>query len=356
MGIRIALNRPRAAALRSALACLGCLVLFGCGGGGSGSVGTAPTGSSTTTPPASGGTVSSLAPMVDAFGTVLKEEDFGKGDAAAAGVSGTAAEGAALANAVVQIIDNAGHKVTGRTDANGVFRLRVDGFVPPLIASVTKEDGTVWYSPTLAAPVARTFINISISGLSDYIAAKVAESAGLGSSAQLTPAILLANPAALANAKKALAALLQKEIQDAGLDPLTFDPVLTVLVANGKAYDAVLDSVLVTNTPVTGTNIVPLKVISGSVSWSTASACVTTVTTVGTTPCSLTLGLRQEQLPVKYPASVFAFKTRLPSQANYSVSVLGESPDLGSRGGCALTNAQGVVGSTNVTNIGVFCK
>lgn len=355
MGIRIALNRPRAAALRSAFACLGCLVLFGCGGGGSGSVAGAPTGSANT-PPSSSGTLSSLAPMVDAFGTVLKEEDFGKGDAAAAGVSGTAAEGAAISNAVVQIIDSAGHKVTGRTDANGTFRLRIDGFVPPLIASVTKEDGTVWYSPTLAGPVTRSFINISISGLSDYIAAKVAESAGLGSSAQLTPAILLANPAALANAKKALAALLQKEIQEAGLDPLTFDPVLTVLVANGKAYDAVLDSVLVTNTAVTGTNIVPLKVISGSVSWSTVSACVTTVTTIGITPCSLTLGLRKEQLPVKYPASVFSFKTRLPSQANYSVSVLSESPDLGARGGCALTNAQGVVGATDVNNIGVFCK
>lgn len=355
MEIRTAMKKPQAGALRSAVVCLGCLVLFGCGGGGSGSA-TVPSSGTSTTPPASSASVSTLAPMVDAFGIVLKEEDFGKGDAAAAGVSGTAAEGAAIADAVVQIVDNAGHKVTGRTDANGTFRLRIDGFVPPLIASVTKQDGTVWHSPTFAAPVVRGFINVSISGLSDFVAAKVAEAAGLGSSAQLTPAILSSNSAALAAAKKTLVALVLQEIQTAGLDPVTFDPVLTLLVANGKAYDALLDSLLVTNSAVTGTTITPLKVISGPVAWSHVSSCVTTVTTIGVTPCSLTLGLRNEQLPVRYPAAIFQFKTRLPSQTNYSVSVLGTSPDIGSRGGCALSNAQGVVGNTDVTNVGVFCK
>ncbi len=294
--------------------------------------------------------------MVDAFGVVLKEADFGKGDAAAAGVSGTAADGAAIPNAVVQIIDSTGRKVSGRTDANGTYRLRIDGFVPPLIASVVRADGTVWYSPSLAAPVVRGFINISISGLTDYVAAKVAESANLGSSAQLTPAILQANPAALAAAKKALNTLLQQQILDAGLDPSTFDPVLVILIANGKGYDALLDRVLVTNTVSTSTNITPLKAISGTVMWPGAVVCVTTVTTVGVTPCSLTLGLRNEQLPVKYPSEIFTFKTRLPSQASYSVSVIGASADLTSRGGCGLSNSQGIVGNADVTNVGVFCK
>jgi hypothetical protein len=344
-------RRQRVDGFRVAMVSLSAVLMFGCGGGG----GSTPSSVANTPEPATT-PASTLAPMVDAFGTVLKEDDFGKGDAAAAGLSGTAANGAPIANAIVQVIDNAGHKVTGRTDANGTYRLRIDGFVPPLIASVVKPDGTSWYSPSLASPVVRGFINISISGLSDFVAAKVAEAANLGSSAQLTPAILLSNSAALAAAKKTLTAQVLTQLQEAGVDPATFDPVLTVFVANGKGYDAVLDRVLVTNSAVTTTSIVPLKSISGTVDWPGAVVCVTTVTTVGITPCSLTLGLRSEQLPVKYPSGIFEFKTRLPSKANYSVSVIGVSLDLSARGGCALANSQGVVGETDVKNVGVFCR
>jgi len=345
-------RRPKVDGLRVAIVSWSAVLMIGCGGGG----GNTTPDTVASTPPVINTPASTLAPMVDAFGTVLKEEDFGKGEATAAGVSGTAADGAPIANAIVQIIDNAGHKVTGRTDANGTYRLRIDGFVPPLIASVVRPDGSSWYSPSMDAPVVRGFINISISGLTDFVAAKVAEAANLSSSAQLTPAILLGNSAALAAAKKNLNTLVLPQLQEAGLDPLKFDPVLTVFVANGKGYDAVLDRVLVTNSTVTTTSIVPLKSISGTVDWPGAVVCVTTVTTVGITPCSLTLGLRSEQLPVKYPSTIFEFKTRLPSKANYSVSVIGVSLDLSARGGCAMANSQGVVGDTDVKNVGVFCR
>ncbi len=294
--------------------------------------------------------------MVDGFGNPLAEADFGQGDAKAAGASGTAADGAPIPNAVVEIDDSAGHKITGRTDAFGVFRLRIDGFVAPMIASVTRADGTIWYSPTFAAPVTRGFINISISGLTDYVAYKVALAAGFTASGQLTPALLQANAGALPLAKQALNDLLKQQIMDVGLDPQTFDPIVSLLVANGKGYDALLDKILVTNGPKSATAIFPLRAISGSLLWPSSSVCVTTVTTGGLTPCSLTLGLRSEQLPVKYPVAAFSFRTHLPTSETYSVTIQGLSPTLSARGTCGVTNGTGQVGSTDINNVNVVCN
>ncbi len=350
------LRRKETVCIGVATAVLAALALTGCGGGGSSAPAASPTPATPNTSTGNNNTISSLALMVDAFGNTLAEDDFGKGDAKAAGASGTAADGAAIPNAIVEIVDSAGHKVTGRTDAFGIYRLRIDGFVAPLIASVTKPDGTVWHSPTFTQPVTRGFVNISISGLTDYVASKVALAAGLTSSGQLTPGLLQTNAGALPLAKKALNDLLKQQIIDAGLDPLDFDPIISLLVANGKGYDALLDKILVTNTPNSATVILPLRAISGTIVWPSSSVCITTVTTVGLTACSLTLGLRSEQLPVKYPSAIFSFRTHLPSQDNYSVTVLGVSPTMAARGGCGLSNAQGQVGATDVNNVGVFCN
>lgn len=351
-------SRKKTVCVEAATVLLAALGLVGCGGGGGSSApATTPTSTTpTTTTSTTTTSTSSLAAMVDGFGNKLAEADFGQGDAKAAGASGTAADGAPITNAIVEIDDNAGHKVTGRTDAFGIYRLRIDGFVPPMIASVVKPDGTIWHSPSFTQPVTRGFINISISGLTDYVASKVASAGGLSSSGQLTPGLLQSNAGALPVAKQALNDLLKQQIIDAGLDPLQFDPIINLLVANGKGYDALLDKILVTNTPNSATVILPLRAISGTVVWPSSSVCVTTVTTVGLTACSLTLGLRSEQLPVNYPSTIFSFRTHLPAQDTYSVTILGLSPTLKARGSCGLSNAQGQVGATDVNNVSVFCN
>lgn len=139
------------------------LVLAACGGGGGGT--TLPT--TPTTPVA-------LALMVDSFGNQVPEASFGGGDAGAAGADGGSGDGAPIPNAPVSIVDANGRTVSGRTDANGRYRLRIDGFVSPLIAKVTRSDGVVWHSPSVTAPVTRGFINISLNGLTDKIASDVA--------------------------------------------------------------------------------------------------------------------------------------------------------------------------------------
>ena len=119
------------------LVCLAGVLLASCGGGGGGD-----------SPAVGGGGTTVLAPMIDSFGQSVPEA-FSGGDGGASGGDGTAGDGAPLVNASVTLVDSAGRSVTGQTDAQGYYRLRIDGFVPPLIASVVRPDGSRWYSPSI---------------------------------------------------------------------------------------------------------------------------------------------------------------------------------------------------------------
>ena len=299
-----------------------------------------------------GGTGVAVSPMVDSFGNAAEAGFAGGGDGGAAGADGSAGDGAPIANAPVRITDSAGHTVDGITDANGVYHLRIDGFVPPLVAQVTRADGTVWYSPAVSPPVARKFVNISISGLTDYVAYQAAVASNLPSSALLTPTALKNNPAALTLARDALKNLLQTQLlsrmQAAGLDPSKFDPVTTLLVTNGKDYDQLLDSLRISNTN-GPTTIEPLYSVSGSVTWQSGAACVDSVSTTDFKLCTATLSLNNgNQVRVDYPSNLFRFTKHLPAQANYSVSVVGT--------GCTVSNGQGVMASSDQANVNLVCR
>lgn len=212
------------------------LVAVACGGGGSGGGTTTGTGGTTTGP---------LAPMIDSFGTAMTTA-FDGGEAGAAGANGTAADGKALAFASVRIVDSVGRNVFGTTDANGVYHLRIDGFVPPMIASVTRPDGSTWYSPSVAPVVVRGFINISINGLTDKLVSDVAVAAAKSGAGALTPALLASHLGALQSAKSSLNQQLAPLLALAGLSSVTFDAVTSLLVANHQGYDYVLDHTVVT--------------------------------------------------------------------------------------------------------------
>ncbi len=296
-------------------------VLSACGGGsGTPTVGT------------------SLPLMIDSFAQTVPESSFGGGDSAASGADGSAGDGAALPNAAVVIIDNAGHSVTTKTDDQGYYRARIDGFTPPLIASVTRPDGSLWYSLSFEPIKIRGFITINLSGLTDKIASDVAVSAGLSGSSKLTPAILAANLAAIEIAKRKLALDLSSQIVSAGLNPATFDPLRVPFRPDRTGYDAVLDTVSVTKIVNGPTVITPLFPVGGAVTGLGSSS-------------GLVLTNRGESLTIAPGSSNFKFANLLSSGATYNVTV-GTQPNGAV---CVVNNASGNAASANASSLSVVC-
>lgn len=313
--------------------CLGAILfvlLSACGGGGGGVPGS---------PVASGG---GLAPMLDSFGQIALDAsgtDFGGGSSSAAGVDGTASDGAPISNAVIRVIDNAGRSVSGLTDTQGYYRVRIDGFTPPLIASVARRNGAFWYAPSVSIVKVRGFVTINLTGLTDKLAFDVAKGAGQTTSAQLSPKLLSSNPGALADAKVALNTLLASQILDAGLDPATFDPVTTPFKFDKTGYDKLLSGLTITKPAPLGATVISSR-------WSVGGS-VSGIDGVS----GLVLRSGSEFLNVAASASTFTFPTWLPTGTNYAVSVNAQPPGYQ----CTLFNGTGTIGQSPVTNLDVLC-
>ncbi len=284
-----------------------------------------------------GGSTATPAPMIDSFGQVVPDS-FGGGNAGASGADGTAADGVAIPNATVRVIDNAGQSVSGKTDANGYYRVRVDGFVAPLIASVVRPDGSQWYSPAITPVKVRGFVTINMTGLTDRIASYVAIATGKSSSAELTAAALAANLSILQTARNDLNARIATQITAAGLNAATFDPVTLPFVANGTGYDAVLDNVLVTKTPLGATELTPLYTVGGNISGLGNHA-------------GLVLSNGTDSLNVAANATTFTLAKRLPTGVGYSVTVSTQPSGTN----CTVSSGTGLIGSSPVTNVQVVC-
>lgn len=276
--------------------------------------------------------------MVDSFGQAVPEAAFGAGDGGATGGDGTAGEGAALANAPVTVVDNAGRSVTGRTDAQGYFRVRIDGFTPPFVASVVKPDGQRLYSPSVAPVKVRGFVTINITGLTDKLASDVALAAGRRGANDITPAIVAANAAALQLAKADLNAALAAQMAAAGL-PGGFDPVTLPFRPNLTGYDKVLESVTVKRDATGATVIVPKFSVGGSVSGLNGRS-------------GLALSNAGETLSIAGNASSFTFAGLAASGAAYNISVA--SQPAGAI--CSVVNGTGIVPAAAVTNVSVVCS
>ena len=224
------------------------LLLASCGGGGSG-------GSAAPVSPAA------TTRVLDSHQNDVTESfpDGNNGGGDAAGADGDGGTGAPIPNAPVRLQDSAGRSVTATTNAQGYYRARIDGFVPPIVASVTRADGAVFYSPSVTPVKVRGFITINLTSLTDKLASDVAVAAGKSGAAQLTPALLAANLAALTTAKANLKTQLAAQISAAGLNAATFDPVTTVFNAVlTDPYDKLLESVVVTK-DASGATVVTAK-------------------------------------------------------------------------------------------------
>jgi hypothetical protein len=323
------------------------VTLAACGGGGSGGTADVAVGGDPSAPPGSGGTVSpapeapvpqALAAMVDSYGTTMPDS-FAAGVATAAGVDGTAADGAAIANAPVQVFDKAGRTVSTTTDANGIYHARIDGFEPPMIAAVTKPDGSKWYSPSLAAPISRGFIHINITGLTDKIASDIAVSIGKSGASQLTMADIAAHPAALATAKTSLNSSLSTLLATNRLDANAFDPVTAVFMTDHTGYDKVLDQLVITKAS-GATVVTPGHALGGAISGLGHAA-------------DLQLSIGEDVLTVPADATSFTFTHLVAEGSTYHVSIKTQPAGLG----CFLDTASsdGTMGKSDVSSISVRC-
>ena len=199
--------------LLTLLAISGSLLLSACGGGGS----------STTTP-------------------------------SSAVIVGTAAYGAAVANATIRITDRSGSSACSNdpitTDANGAYRcILTSASQAPFAVLVTDPDNLVnpMISVLSTKPAVGSETNANVTPLTTAIAAQL--------DINKDPFALIKDPSALASVNTAtLAAIKANVVQqlasvltDAGVNPATFDPISTPFVGgNRTGVDKMLDQVRVT--------------------------------------------------------------------------------------------------------------
>lgn len=220
--------------------------------------------------------------ILDSFG-----DNGGSADGGASG-DGSAADGAPIVGGRVRVTDTTGREATATTDTRGYFRVRLTGMVPPLLVRVTRPDGQVRHSVSFQPLRTNGYIFMAVTGLTDKIVSDLStainDEGGIGA-ASMTPA-RLARMAATVLAEKVTALrnnpVIRAELQAAGLNPDTFDPLNTPFRPDGRGYDRVLDNVVV----VTGENgltevrsrICTLRELSWTVDGNTCSVAGSTVT------------------------------------------------------------------------------
>jgi len=171
----------------------------------------------------------------------------GTGDA---GADGTGADGAAIANAAIRITDANGKVINTTTDASGYFRVNIGGMKQPLVASVQRS-GNAWKSAMVDViqSCRGSFYTLNLTGLTDLVLAEVATAAGVsGGSDAVTPAVLAANSSRVSTAVQTVNARVSTQLQAAGLNPSTFNPLTSAFRPDSTGYDQVLDSVTITKT------------------------------------------------------------------------------------------------------------
>lgn len=200
--------------------------------------------------------------ILDSFGG-----DGGGADGGSNG-DGTAGDGAPIVGGQVKIVDINGKTATATTDSRGYFRVKLNGFLPPMVISVTRPDGKVRRSISLLTPKPNQYIFMAVTGLTDKIASDVAVAAGGSGAAALTPQMVAANPGAVTAAINAIRndPTLRDLINSTGLNAATFDPLGMPFRANGTGYDLVLDSIVVTTDP-SGVTVVQPITCNAPVSW-----------------------------------------------------------------------------------------
>jgi hypothetical protein len=147
-----------------------------------------------------------------------------------------------------KVRDRFGHVTSATTDSVGYFRVKLTGFVPPLLVSVTRRDGVVRRSVSLQPLKTDGYVFIAVTGLTDKIASDLGRALGFAGAGGLTPQLVQDNQAKLAEVLAALRndAVVRPILLNQGIAPDSFNPFNTPFRADGTGYDAVLDRLQVT--------------------------------------------------------------------------------------------------------------
>jgi hypothetical protein len=183
--------------------------------------------------------------IVDSFGQIVAggSDGVGTGDA---GADGTAGDGAPIVGATVVVTDTAGNHVSAVTDTTGHYRVKVTGFTPPFVATVTKADGSVFHSLSVTPLKTNGYVTMNITGLTDKVSSDVARAGGQSGAAGLTPQIVAQHASAIADSIASLRTAIQPVIDASGIAATSFDPIGAAFRPNAHGYDFVLDNVVVT--------------------------------------------------------------------------------------------------------------
>lgn len=207
-------------------------------------------------------------------------------------VSGTAAVGAAMANASINITCAAG-SATPSADANGVYTASMtDGALPCVITATSSDGQTVLHSVAPGTGHADTTANVT--PLSELLVAQLAGTDPAAYVASFTGTTAIAST----DVSAAQTALL-KTLGDAGIDVSAVNDIVggTLSAGTGTGYDGALDKIKTTLTTA-GTTLAELTTAvstTNSAGASTSTSTVTTVLAAAATDCP---GLKTGKLRV----------------------------------------------------------
>lgn len=230
----------------------------------------------------------------------LIQDSFGGPGGAADGSAngdGTAADGAPIVGGTVTVVDRNGKTVSGLapTDAQGYFRVKLDGMVPPLVVKVRRPDGVVRHSLSTQSIKVNGYIFMAVTGLTDWIAADVAaRSIGVRSAAALTGSMIASNPSAVGEAVQAMVGnqFVAEQLTALGIAAETFDPLTQPFRPNSTGYDAVLDNLVIT-TNASGEPVIGPTYCNTPSSWTVGNfTCLTDADMPKTIPNQTTLIVR----------------------------------------------------------------
>ena len=281
-------NIALAVATSSAIALVASL-LVSCGGGG-------------------GASGNDNALILDSFGNVVYNgpsggqsgDGFGAGDS---GVDGSSGDGLPIVGGTVVIKDSSTPQKVSTpvvTDSKGYFRVKVTGFTPPLVATVTKPDGTVRNSFSIAALKTNGFVTMNITPLTSAIATGLASYGGQLGAATLTPQLVANYASNIQTLIQNLNTSLADVLTSASLNVNTFNPLTTPFVPDFTGYDFVLDNTVTSTVANTGNTQVAVP--------------DTFIPATGTQPANLALALAEAK---NFVAAVSALYVTTPNSSAF---------------------------------------
>lgn len=172
-------------------------------------------------------------------------------------IRGTAASGAPLPGATIEVKDATGELVTGTTAPDGTYSVPVGGMTGPFLIECDDGAGTVLFSirpdPGIANVTPYTDLVIS-----SYYAVHDITLDDAFFDAFQGPGLQGGDPVPTALDIQAIASLVEGVcalwLQQEGVDPDEFDLITTPFSANGTGYDGVLDNTTVTGSDITITD------------------------------------------------------------------------------------------------------